>query len=427
MDKRYNEEKYDVTLLVRRFDAGGTEQQQYLFNNNHLQSVRFISDLEYSFPVVEIGMFDFADLIQTTFLADGFSTVEIKMIPDELFEDATIELTFIVDMVKIIDKVNNGSVIQITGVGEDRFILNSKLEYSTGADQLGRPVLKPTTEIIDDILGSINFPYSKSKFFRTCQNEIHYITPVNASVKSVIDDLLRQTISTESGIYALYYSLLDKEAKFLSLKTQLADFDTNLDVKNYNIFQIFDDDNETIAPMVINDIQHLTGMPASHHSSMSGESIMNVFDYEKRIWKSETYDNSDYNDITGFVNSPVQSQNKNSALIKTVPLHLNAPELKYKSEHVNHYDHSTYKKLSNVDIDTDAVYENFMNMESIQFNIKGVIHREVGHMIKISQSTNSSKPRYEGYWFIKRVICDFRNGTFVNNIIASRPNIKETK
>ena len=431
MEIRYNEEMFDLTVQFNRYNKGGSIIKQEVLNTEFLQSLRFISDMEYAFPVAEIAFIDWGDLFQTTFLADGFSTVEIVMLPIHTAgpkgEPVQIAIEFIVDFSEIVDKVRSETILQITAVGIDRFTLNSKLEYSTGSDPLGRPILKPTTEIIEEILGNINFPFSRSEFFRTCKNEIHYISPSNATVKLIIDDLLRNTISTESGIYSLYFSLLDNEAKFLSLKTLLSNFSETGDVEGFNTFNIHDDGNDNINPVTISTIRHVNGLAASKLSGISGASDMNVFNYEKRKWKTETYDNLDYNDVTGFVNSPVQFQNKRSVLIQDVPKHLVKPEHKYESENVSHYDFNTYKKHGNADIETDTIYNNFLNMETIQFNIKGLLQREVGNMIRITQSTDSSKPRYEGYWFIKRIILDFKNGLFVNNIIASRPNIKEGK
>ena len=155
------------------YHEAGVEQFNQFLDNDHLQSIRLINDMEFPFPVVELGIYDFGDLVQATYLADGFSTVTISMIPTELFEDRTIDLTFIVDFFEIGGRGRTGAVMIITGVGENKFILNSKLEYSTGSDNLGRPTLKPTTSIIEDVLQSVKLNFNRSKFFRTCDNEIH--------------------------------------------------------------------------------------------------------------------------------------------------------------------------------------------------------------------------------------------------------------
>lgn len=407
---KYNQENFDVDLIVNRIDPNDTsiflEQARYALNLDFVSRMIIGNDLLNPVPFIQIDYLDKGNLNLEKYPADGRTILSMEMNALHT-EGKKFDHLFIIDNIKILDKQSRENIIRIEGRSYIHPILQSKVDFSSGKDN--EDSYKEYTKIAKDLLNYVKYPLNREGLETDHKN--HFIAPANFTVNDCIDYLLSYSFSSTMGMFYLIYNMIDQQGKILSLKELFENFDPNEipsdDIPTYNIFSIPSENGIISEYTATNNFISKNTIYGSSTYNLVSKAEEFSFDYITRNRLNNPYN---FNRLKKILPSlPSSLLNDYEEIPKDIPKII-GQDLKFTEELPNLSFGRIYEKADIL----------FKKMENVQFNCYGHLFRDVGNLGFIFGSNPVDAERYGGFWMIARIYHIFTRGNYISNITCVR-------
>lgn len=401
---QYNKEDYTQQLFLFRFDPKKSDEikDTLVLFNDAIKSFKVYNDLLFGLPKIEVLFEDVGNQEIPKFKADGHTLIGLEMeyaIP-ATGEKINLHHTFSLQNIELIDKKTESTVYKLLGNSFFETYMNAQILYSSKTK-------KEASKIVPEILKAGNYPFEPDKEMTDSKNKLFYITPVNATLKESIDNILSYTVDPTAGIFYVMHHLLKNKAKIVNIKDV---FEQGIYGK-FNGIIIPTKDSFSNLESSLMDLEGDQVIGGNDFFEKTKNVTLNNFDYLNRKWSQDKYD---FNRLSKTL--PQMKPELFNKIYKSLPDFYSNKNIQYRNE----FQPIQYSKLR------DKIHQLNMYSDVIQFKTIGNITREIGELILIESADPLINNRFGGAWFIERIYHNFSGGTYMNEIVAVRVSTYKT-
>ena len=363
MQVTLNDIVYDISITFRN-----TELSLEAPTDNIIEFT-IVNDMMSCFPRATLKLKDMYNQNFIKFIADGDTYIDVvgqaKLYDGENTKLMEFSHSFMLENEIPLDFNKDVSTIQYEFSSTHREVWLKPIKYSTVN------IFKSPTEIIYNLITeaglNINPAYIDS------EKKLRYTSTASDSLGEQISYLLSEASAPDSGVYYVYYSLIDNELQIFSSNEI-----KNKKIKGINSITIptsISDSNPFTTPEAIYSGHDMGAMQRKLYANGSREYI---FDYENR----------------NFLMTDITNEHIGAALL-----------LKGDTSYINELSSSDQIQIQNIPDKKWGIQSRkiFKNIDNLRIQLIGLIDRDIGQVIRINSDADEVNTRYAGDWLVFQI------------------------